>query len=487
LRRPAEYFFVRIKTIKLFLIISTFSPLLTLFMKEQKIQKMEWTQLLKRQRLGKHEEEEKITARTCFQQDFDRIVFSSPFRRLKDKTQVYSLSKNDYIRTRLTHSIEVSCVGRSLGTAVGEKIIEKYPQLKDNQYSASDFGSIVCAACLAHDIGNPPFGHAGEDAIQSGFHKWNEHNQNVNLSELKRKDFEKFEGNAQGFRILTRLEMSDREGGMQLTYPTLATFTKYPKESAIPQHIIDSYLGISIKKYGFFQSEKQLFGEIAQSLGLIRRYDNVALWSRHPLAFLVEAADDICYRIVDLEDAYRIGFITFKTAKKLLNKIANKHKYEITKKAIREEEQIKYLRAIVINKLIQEVRTIFLDKEDDILEGKFDDELLNCLQDETRDSLQKIKEKTNKKVFNAADVVKIQIAGYEVLSNLFSEFADAVLNDKRKGKSKLLLEILPQEYRPKNGDSEYNKILKVTDYISGMTDSYATSLFQTIKGISFQT
>lgn len=199
--------------------------------------RMEWKQLLIRHRLGKNTAENPKTSRTCFQRDYDRLVFSSPFRRLKDKTQVFPLAKNDYVRTRLIHSIEVSCVGRSLGTIVGNKIIEKY-KLED--LSASDFGDIVAAACVAHDIGNPPFGHSGENAIRAAFDKlWDNHKnpeQPLSLSEKQKNDFGEFEGNAQGFRFLTRLEMEHRVGGMQLTYPTLAAFTKYPRESFIPNN-----------------------------------------------------------------------------------------------------------------------------------------------------------------------------------------------------------------------------------------------------------
>lgn len=444
---------------------------------------MEWQRLLTRQRLGKLENEKTKTERTCFQQDYDRIVFSSPFRRLKDKTQVYSLSQNDYIRTRLTHSVEVSCVGRSLGTMVGEKIIKKYPNLEKNGYTASDFGNIVSAACLAHDIGNPPFGHAGEEAIQCGFKEWNHITKNK-LCELHKKDFQQFEGNAQGFRILTKLEMRDRDGGMQLTYPTLAAFTKYPRISSIPEEKLENYSGKSSKKYGFFQAEKDIFARIAETLGLIPYNSSLSWWLRHPLAFLVEAADDICYRIVDLEDGYRMGFISFSEAQNLLNQIAEKKPEKIQENANSDQEIIKYLRAVTINKLVEDAAKIFYKVEEDILQGKFDEELL--AKSKYNDVLKEIKQKTKRLVFNAPEVIKVQIAGYEVLSELFIEFANAVLEKDKNGKSKLLFGLLPEEYHPLDTDDEYNTTLKVTDYISGMTDSYATNLFQTIKGISIK-
>ena len=285
---------------------------------------MDWKKLLTPQRLGKVEPEDIRWDRTCFQRDYDRLIFSSPFRRLKDKTQVFSLSTNDYIRTRLIHSLEVSCVGRSLGRIVGSEIVKRN-QLEQHGFTAADFGDIISAACLAHDIGNPPFGHAGEDAIRIGFESWfGKCNNPVKefLNGSQKADFDLFEGNAQGFRVITKLEIPLRPGGMQLTCPTLAAFTKYPRESFIPEDILNGYSGSSIKKYSFFQAEKDLFTQVAETVGLIRRDDNFAWWSRHPLAFLVEAADDICYSIIDVEDAYRMGYIPFDEARSLLEDIA---------------------------------------------------------------------------------------------------------------------------------------------------------------------
>ncbi|WP_449420491.1 deoxyguanosinetriphosphate triphosphohydrolase [Phormidium nigroviride] len=439
---------------------------------------MQWNKLLTRQRLGKDKPEKPEDARTSFQRDYDRLVFSSPFRRLKDKTQVFSLAKNDYIRTRLIHSLEVSCVGRSLGTIVGDEIKERHTL---DEFTASDFGDIVAAACLAHDIGNPPFGHAGEDAIRSGFTSWYENpKEELILTDQEKADLDLFEGNAQGFRILTRLEMQARTGGMQLTCPTLATFTKYPRESLISPDVINSYTGKSAKKYGFFQAEKNLFATVADTVGLIRRSPDVAWWSRHPLAFLVEAADDISYHIVDLEDGYRMGYIPFNQAKQLLNEIAEQSHLE--KHANTEEEKIKFLRAVAINKIVQEVATIFLSREQELLAGTFDSDLVSLSS--YAKTLNDIQSETRKKVFNHSEVVSIQVAGYEVLGHLFAEFVNATLYSTKKGK--LLKLMLPKEYCPADSDSSYSKILKITDYISGMTDSYATTLFQELKGISLR-
>ncbi|MEH2445002.1 MAG: deoxyguanosinetriphosphate triphosphohydrolase [Nostoc sp.] len=444
---------------------------------------MDWKKLLTPKRLGKTELEDLQFDRTPFQRDYDRLVFSSPFRRLKDKTQVFSLSTNDYIRTRLIHSLEVSCVGRSLGRIVGEAIVKKYDFNQDG-LRASDFGDIVSAACLAHDIGNPPFGHSGEDAIRTGFESWYNTVNHVGkelLSKSQKADFDLFEGNAQGFRILTKLEMPPKKGGMQLTCPTLAAFTKYPRESLLSESTLNGYSGRSVKKYGFFQAEKDLFAEVAETVGLIRRHDNAAWWSRHPLAFLVEAADDICYSIVDVEDGHRMKYIPFEKTKELLNVVANIADKDLQEHGENPIETVKRLRALAINKLITEASSIFLKHEEDILSGKLDKDLLSLST--YANHLEEIGKQTSKAVFLHRDVVSIQIAGYEVLGKLFAEFVNAVLHNSKKGN--LVYHMLPKEYNNPNSDEDtYNKILKVTDYISGMTDSYATSLFQQFSGIS---
>ncbi|MET0093950.1 MAG: dGTP triphosphohydrolase, partial [Sedimenticola sp.] len=266
---------------------------------------MQWSKLLSRKRIGSSQEPGTSTVRTDFQRDFDRIVFSSAFRRMQDKTQVFPLSRVDYIRTRLTHSLEASSIGRSLGTLVGEQIIQRHG-LAQNE--ASDFGDICAAACLAHDIGNPPFGHSGEDAIRHWAHtgKYGEPRVGV-LKDSEKEDFLSFEGNAQGFRILTRLQNPDNPGGLQLTCATLAAFTKYPRESFLGG---SNFNGVSAKKQGFVVEDRERFTEVANEVGLIRRDPSRAIWHRHPLAFLVEAADDISYRVIDIEDGFRLGYFT---------------------------------------------------------------------------------------------------------------------------------------------------------------------------------
>lgn len=437
---------------------------------------MDWQRLLTHKRLGKPHPEASRFERTSFLKDYDRLVYCTPFRRLKDKTQVFPLSKNTDVRTRLIHSLEVSCVGRSLGRMVGEQIVQRH-QLK--QFDAADFGDILSAACLAHDIGNPPFGHAGEDAIQTAFQHWyRQENQAGSLiNPFEKSDLDRFEGNAQGFRILTRLGMPQRHGGLQLTCTTLAAFTKYPRESLIRQPTLNHYPGRSLQKYGFFQAEKELFTEVAETVGLIHRFPDVAWWCRHPLAFLVEAADDICYSIVDLEDGFHMGYLPFEQVQDLLKAIA---KIELTDAGNSQAETIKRLRAKAINQLVLEIAQLFLDLESQLLAGTFDQSLLihSC----HAQTLRAIETLTSDLVFHHPHVVRVKIAGYEVLGGLLKEFLTAIFEPSKKGR--LLNYMVPEEFKIQTEDSNYQKILKVTDYIAGMTDSQAALLFQQLHGIA---
>ncbi len=450
---------------------------------------MTWSQLLTRKRLGKKaaEDPQSESGRTCFQKDYDRLIFSASFRSLKDKTQIFPLSKNDYVRTRLIHSLEVSCVGRSLGAIVGREIINRH-KLED--FTPSDFGDIVSAACLAHDIGNPPFGHAGEDSLRSAFKTWygstlSSHQSSFTTRE--KADFDLFEGNAQGFRIVARQEVPTVIGGMQLTCPTLAAFMKYPRESYIPEYIFDKdreqngdRVGKSTLKYGFFQAEKELFAEVAQTVGLIPRHADYNWWARHPLVFLVEAADDLCYHIVDLEDGHYMGYLNYRKTRELLEEIVKPVKPKSA--GASDVERIRYLRAKAIGTLVEEIAEIFLSYEKEILAGNFDRDLI--YQSQYCDTLKAILKITHDQVYFHSDVVRIQIAGYRVLGDLFSQFVDASLNSDWDRHSNIVVKMLPEKYRPSDRDSCYEKVLKVTDYISGMTDSFATSLFQQFRGIS---
>jgi len=314
---------------------------------------MRWERLLSRRRLGTAPSAE-VPDRTAFQRDYDRLVFSSAFRRLQDKTQVFPLAESDYVRTRLTHSLEASCVGRSLGTLVGQAL-EESDRLPD-AIGAADVGAIVAAAGLAHDIGNPPFGHSGEDAIGHWFaHSEAGRRYLDQLDEAQAEELRRFEGNAQGFRVITRLQNPDSAGGLGLTCATLGAFSKYPRGAA-RSAAEREYDGASNKKFGFFEAERGRFETVAAEVGLIPRRAGES-WYRHPLAFLVEAADDICYHIVDLEDAFRLGHVTFAETEALLHAIAAPRSGRLS--AIQgEKEKIAYLRATAINALVSPARRI---------------------------------------------------------------------------------------------------------------------------------
>src|SRR6267378_2881740 len=328
---------------------------------------MNWTQLLSSHRLGQKQDAHD-QSRSAFEQDYDRIIFSHPFRRLQDKTQVHPLPVEDFVHTRLTHSLEVSSVGRSLGKKVGEQILKRHPELNE-KFSLFDVGAIVAAASLTHDLGNPPFGHAGEDAISDFFrhHVFGQGFQ-PRVTKAQWEELVRFEGNAQGFRILNKSEY-----GLKLTFATLGAFTKYPCPAFFPQR---DKTKKSQKKFGFFESEEELFGEVASSLGLIRREKNV--WCRHPLAFLVEAADDICYSIIDLEDGCRLGLVGFEETVDLLAPILG-DKLDRAKlaKGTGLNEKLGILRAMAIGELIDAATVVFLDHEQAMLDGQFDMALMD--------------------------------------------------------------------------------------------------------------
>ena len=332
---------------------------------------MEWEKLLTDSRIGEKttSKQKEQDSRSEFQKDFDRIVFSPAFRRLQDKTQVFPLPESDFVHTRLTHSLEVSCVGRSLGNLVGETVIERNPLLK-NKFTKFHFGEIVAAACLAHDIGNPPFGHSGEDAIAEFFRSGNGYKFKSKIKDVKKwTDLIQYEGNAQGFRIVTKLQNPKLRGGLRLTFSTLAAVTKYPRESIVNVRS-KVLLNKAYRKYGFFQAEKDLFKEVAEETGLnCQKGLNNYWWCRHPLTFLVEAADDICYRVMDLEDDFRLGFVSFRETEELLMPLINP-KFLKGYKEIDEKDRIGYLRAIAISELVNELAQVFLDEEKNILGGE---------------------------------------------------------------------------------------------------------------------
>jgi dGTPase len=444
---------------------------------------MNWEQLLSLKRFGdtnKRLRKEQDETRLGFEVDYDRIIFSSEFRSLQDKTQVVPLSKTDFVHTRLTHSLEVSVVGRSLGRKVGQKLLEKHPHLKDaHGYQMNDFGAIVAAAALAHDIGNPPFGHSGEKAIGEFFKSGNGRYFEDQLTKKQYQDLCDFEGNANGLKILTESRQG-RIGGLRLSYATLGAFTKYPKES-LPKkpttHIAD-------KKYGFFQNEKETFKDIANELGLIKRGSNDDVsYCRHPLVYLVEAADDICYTIIDFEDGINLGLIQEEYALEyLINLVRDSIKTKTYNALQNTQDRLSYLRSLAINTLINEAVDIFMTHEDDILNGKFSKSLLDCSSYEAQ--INDIIKLSVSNVYQSRDVVDKEIIGYKVINELLNTFTKSVINNLKGDVSnfdQLILKVLEPNVDLQK-ETIYDSLLAVCFYISKMSDSNAMLTYQKLKG-----
>jgi len=445
-------------------------------------QKMHWSQLMTTNRLGSSSSAVKRDAlRSEFEADYDRIIFSRPFRNLQDKTQVFPLPDQDFVHTRLTHSLEVSSVGRSLGKNVGASILEKYSNLE--YLTASDFGSVVGAAALAHDVGNPPFGHSGETAI-SDFFKYNEKCTPIkeHISPEQWSDLTNFEGNAQGFRLLTR----NQRQGLKLTLATLAAFSKYPCPSLFEERDKKKK---SQKKYGYFASEHELFEEMAQSLGLIQTHDKC--WCRHPLTFLVEAADDICYSVIDLEDGFGLGLVSYEEARDFLGLIL-KDRYQPNKlnSIPSDKEKIGVLRAVAIQVLINESTQIFMEHEEAIIAGEFDKAITDLIP--SADILAQISAFSVKRIYQSKQVLGKEAAGFEVMDGLLEAFVLAAYyighdtTGHYSSRHKSIYQLLPTDviYKLENESTQvYESILHITDYISGMTDSSALKIYRIIKGI----
>lgn len=435
---------------------------------------MNWEQLLSLKRQGdkgKRLRIEQDDTRLGFEVDYDRIIFSSAFRSLQDKTQVIPLSKTDFVHTRLTHSLEVSVVGRSIGRLVGKKIIEKYPHLREvHGYQANDFGAIVAAASLAHDIGNPPFGHSGEKAIGEYFSIGKGQKFKDQLTDKQWQDLIDFEGNANGFSVLTS-SRPGIEGGIRLTYGVLGAFMKYPKES-LPKKPTSN---IADKKYGFFQSDKDFFKEVANELGLIpnKSGDDIG-FERHPLAYLVEAADDICYTIIDFEDGINLGLVSEDFALEYLIKLVkdtidtNKYKTLTTK-----EDRISYLRALAIGNLINDAVRIFIENEEAILKGKFPYALTD--KSKYKAQIDDIIKLSVKNIYQSREVIEKELSGYQMINNLLDKFITAY-NNKHEGKAtnydKLLLKILPEKHDVEKEDL-YDRLLHICHFVSMLTDGKA--------------
>lgn len=444
---------------------------------------MHWEQLLslkKQGDKGKRLRKEEDDTRIGFEVDYDRIIFSSAFRSLQDKTQVIPLSKTDFVHTRLTHSLEVSVVGRSLGRLVGKKIIEKYPHLKEvHGFNINDFGAIVAAASLAHDIGNPPFGHSGEKAIGEYFSIGNGQKFKAELAPKEWQDLIDFEGNANGFSVLTT-SRTGIEGGLRISYATLGAFMKYPKES-LPKKPTSN---ISDKKYGFFQTDKAFFKNVAEDLGMILNKSGDDLgYQRHPLAFLVEAADDICYTIIDFEDGINLGLVSEDFALEYLIKLVkdsiNTSKY---KTLITKEDRISYLRALAIGSLINDAVDVFMENEEAILAGNFHSALTD--KSKYKAQMDDIINISVKNIYQSREVIEKELVGYQIIQTLLDKFINA-FNNKFHGKAsnydKLILKMLPEKFLEEKEDL-YKRLLHICHYISLLTDGNALELYETING-----
>ena len=443
---------------------------------------MNWEQLLSLKRFGdiqKRPRAKQDETRLGFEVDFDRIIFSEAFRSLQDKTQVIPLSETDFVHTRLTHSLEVSVVGRTLGRRVGKVLLERQPSLVKLGYTFNDFGAIVAAASVMHDIGNPPFGHSGEKAIGEYFKTGKGIQYKNELTPKEYQDLVDFEGNANGLKILTE----NREGiygGLRLSYATLGAFIKYPKES-LPKkptsHIAD-------KKYGCFQSEKESFLDIVEDLGLVKKSKTEDIsYHRHPLTFLVEAADDICYTIIDFEDGINLGLIEEEFALEYLIKLVKNtidiKKYHSLKF---KKDRVSYLRALAINTLINEAVAIFLANESAILKGSFSSSLLDkCAYEAQINDIINI---SVSKIYKSQEVVEKEVAGYKIIADLLDIFVTAINNHQTGTLSNydaLLLNLLPKEFMI-SSESTYERIMSICTYVSRMSDSYAIRIHKKIQG-----
>ena len=438
---------------------------------------MNWPDLLSNKRYAQPHKSPDI--RSSFQRDYDRIIFSSPFRRLQNKTQVFPLPGAQMVHNRLTHSLEVASVGRSIACRTVEKLANKHTELKERQ---SDIETIVASACLAHDLGNPPFGHSGEDTISSFFKDGKgKELQNQVLPE-QWSDLIAFEGNANAFRQLTHQFTGRRAGGFSLTSATLATLLKYP---------YPSFDKGNRKKYNVFYSEIPAFEEIVNECGIPRIDAEHLVYARHPLSYMMEAADDICYLVLDMEDTHKRGiistddiernFLSFFNPDRPKDKEAFKHKEEVYRDVSDVNERMAFLRAMLINKLVNLASDIFVKNYDTIMEGSFEKSLISHLPDFEKNALDLCRDESVKCIYRHPSVVKIELTGFNVIGTLLEDFTDAVLSPGTTYNKKLL-SLVPEQFKVETDDT-YTKLQSVIDFISNMTDLYAVQLYKDLRGI----
>ncbi len=442
---------------------------------------MEWTKLISNKRLGQeHRHTERHDDRTEFKRDYDRLIFSAPFRRLQNKTQVFPLPGSIFVHNRLTHSLEVASVGMSLGNDVAQRLIsERHPELKGTLFE--QIGQIVSTACLAHDLGNPPFGHSGEKAIQTFFTEGEGLQLKPLVSATFWDDITHFEGNANAFRLLTHQFKGRRAGGFVMTYSTLASIVKYPYASSAAG---------KKGKFGFFQSEQNYYKRIADEMGIkqLSGAGEPLHYARHPLVFLVEAADDICYEIMDIEDAHKLKIISYEeTEQRLLDFFDNDTQEKIRQRISSEElqdpnEKIVYLRACVIGKLENECVNAFVENEESILNGTFPGSLIDHIHPVQRGAYQRCAELSERCIYHSRPVLDVELSGYKIMGTLLKQMTDAVVHPERYYSQQLIRRVSSQ-YDIQADDLEV-RIMAVIDYISGMTDVYALDVYQKISGIS---
>ncbi|WP_254526475.1 MULTISPECIES: deoxyguanosinetriphosphate triphosphohydrolase [unclassified Sphingobacterium] len=443
---------------------------------------MNWKQLISAKRWGyeSRANNDQFDARSEFQRDYDRLIFSSPFRRLQNKTQVFPLPGAVFVHNRLTHSLEVASVGRSLGRLFYNMLKQENPNIDEEAPFLQEVGNIVSAACLSHDLGNPAFGHSGEAAISTFFTEGKGQKYKEMVSKEQWEDLIHFEGNANALRILTHAYNGKDPKGFALTYTSLASIVKYPC-LAIDGHVKGSH---HRKKYGFFDSEKASFEKIALELGLERDPSNPNGYLRHPLVYLVEAADDICYNIIDLEDAHHLKILSYKEVEELLLPLcAGEDLRERLDSLGDTASRVSLLRAKAINTLIWACAKVFVENQEQFLKGTFEKPLMDALDPEIVQHMKVISKISVARIYNAPTVVQIEIAGFKVMNALLEEFVPAYLKSNKSMFDKKLVAMIPEQFHTDKDDT-YSKIRAVLDFVSGMTDVYAVELYRKIQGIS---
>lgn len=442
---------------------------------------MNWKQLISNKRLGQESRHSiRHDDRSEFKRDYDRLIFSAPFRRMQNKTQVFPLPGSIFVHNRLTHSLEVASVGMSLGNDVAHCVMKTRPELADTLFT--QIGTIVSTACLAHDMGNPPFGHSGEKAIQTFFTEGKGAYLKDRLSPEMWNDITHFEGNANAFRLLAHRFRGRRDGGFVMTYTTLASIVKYPFASALAEK--------GHGKFGFFCTEADIFSRIVDDLGIIRKSADgcPAEYARHPLVYLVEAADDICYEIMDIEDAHKLKIVTYEETKRHFldffdemgqNHIMQRiHDEEITD----DNEKVIYMRACVINALERACVDAFMRHEEEIMRGEFSGSLIDSIDDRLVTAYRNCTELSKKKIYKSKPVLDVELSGFKIMDSLMEVMTEAAVNPQRFY-SRQLISRVSSQYDISAPDLE-TRIMAVIDYISGMTDVYALDIYQKINGIS---